>query len=140
MPFTPRRAKGPEPPPPIDLTDEHVMAAMDRAAEIRRRNAVNPSEVSIQPMAAIDAMRATQNYRLRSYAYRLHHHDSTTPDPWWFVGWIGQEPSERDVGLAVSLRLSRSWEVWLNVEDGRVWLKFDRQIARATRDRDDPYP
>lgn len=77
---------------------------------------MRPDEVTAQPMLASDAMSITRSYRRHSWGARL---DRSGPDPWWWIGWVHQTP-DRD------RTRRRTWAVWLDIEDGRVGLRFQR--------------
>lgn len=123
MPFNPRRHKGPVPPEPIALTDEEIAHALERAAELRRQVVEKPEDVSIVAMSAYDVIRTTQSYRTRSEGYRRRYWQSREEDPWWWIGWVKQETTMAVPDEFGMTRFERTWEVWFNVADGRVWLK-----------------
>jgi hypothetical protein len=113
MPHNPRRTRDRDPIAEV-LTDEQIGEAMARAVELRQRCILDPACASPQPMPAWDAMMFTRGYRRHSWDYRTEH---TGPDPWWWIGWV-HEPVGDD---------RRTWEVWLDVQEGRVWLKRARR-------------
>jgi hypothetical protein len=39
------------------------------------------------------------------------------------VGWVKQESRRLVAGEFGMMTFDQTWEVWLNVADGRVWLK-----------------
>lgn len=137
MPFNPRRDKRPPAPPPVDITDAQIAAAMERAVALRRRNAVRPERVRAQPMFAQDAVRATEDCRT-SYHYRIAQARGLAPDPWWWIGWVHQEEPSPWPPPPGCRPYNRTWAVWLNVDDGRVWLRWERHVAAT--DPGDPYP
>jgi len=104
------------------LTDEQIIDAMGRALELRRRSAIEPERVTAQTLRAAEAIDLTRNYRHHSHGYRVQHlpdpDDLTEPrtDPWWWIGWVHYSLGEE----------RQTWEVWLDIEAGRVWLKYDR--------------
>lgn len=138
MPFNPRRERRAPPPPAVRLTDEQIAEALERALTLRRRAANDPAQVTAQAMTAYDAIRATEQYRDRSYRYRVRHTFAGQADPWWWIGWVHQEAPSDYTPFAGRLGYRRSWEVWLSSEDGRVWLKLER-YGKAWG-VDDPYP
>ena len=115
MPFTPRRERErPDQLPPL-LADEQIADAMGRAVALLRRTALNPDAVEGQAMNAWDAMSITRNYRLHSFL-------AGRSDPWWWIGWVHDTPPRNGADR-------RTWAVWLNLEDGRVWLRLHRGWA-----------
>jgi hypothetical protein len=135
VPHNPRRSRALNPPTTI-LTDDQIAEAMARAVDLRRRTARDPDAVRPQAMSAADAVRMTETWRLNTRWYRFGHGHDPDHDPWFWVGWVGLETPW---GFATPLGQDRyrgTWAVWLNVEDGRVWLRWERHGRVA----DDPYP
>lgn len=137
MPHNPRRSRSPEPDPAVSFTKEQIAGAIDRALEIRRRTAVNATDVSAQPMNPHDAVRSTEAYRYHSHSYRRKHLGKEVDDPWYQIGWIEQVTRWDFVTDLGHDHYCQIWEVWLSVSDGRVWLKYDRSLNWP--DEDDPY-
>ena len=126
MPFNPRRPRKSEEPPSVVLTASQITAAIDIAVELRRRAAINANEVQGQPLHPADAVRSTEGYRLHSESYKMKRRGITAPDPWWRVGWVSQQPEGSWMTPPSQTAFLRTWEVWLNVDDGRVWLRSKR--------------
>lgn len=129
MPHNPRnrdiRAAEHERAQAVTPTDEQITEAMGRAVELRRRTAVQPDQVQATPFSAYEARDLTRGYRTHSWWYRMHHKG---PDPWWWIGVLSQVIGD----------WHRDWHVWLNVDDGRVHLRFQRPWRG---DEDEcPYP
>ena len=130
MPHNPRKRdiRALDRPLPIVLTNDQIAEAMERALALRLRSAVDPEVVETQAMDVWDAMDLTRGYRTHSWWYRMNHEG---PDPWWWIGWVHETPGGE-------WWRKRTWEVWLNVDDGRVHLRFDRPWRG---DEDEcPYP
>ena len=132
MPHNPRRQRVVQP-PDSGLTTERIAAAMERARELRRRTACDPGDVRCVPMAPADVASRAKGRRL----HMPWTDEAPRHDPWCLVGWLRHEriwgftdPLGRD-------RYDQTWEVWLNLDDERVWLKLGRWCRRA---KDDPYP
>ena len=115
MPFTPRRERERPDPTAVLLTDQQIADAMDRAIALRRRTAISLDTVEGQAMTVSDAMGVTRNHRLHSFL-------AGREDPWWWVGWVHDKPGG-------DMERRRTWAVWLNVADGRVWLRLQRGWA-----------
>ena len=131
MPHNPRRPRGPES-TEIELTTERIADALARAVALRRRTAVDPDGVRAVAMVVSDAARSTKQRRAP-----VPWDQPEVRNPWVLVGWVRHE---HDRGAADERwwdRFDLTWDVWLNVDDGRVWLKLSRSGRGA---KDDPYP
>ena len=126
MPFNPRRDKSPQPPPAVNLSTEQIRSALERAVDLRRQNAIRPEDVQGHALCPGDAIQSTEGYRRNR---RWHTAGDTQPaerDAWWRVGWITQEPAASIQTPPSQTVFRATWEVWLNVDDGRVWMKTKR--------------
>jgi hypothetical protein len=124
-------------PPTVVLTDEQIVAAIARAVALRQHTAIRPDDVHGQPMTAHDAVRMTESWRLHTQWYRMARSGQPDPDPWWWIGWVGQETPRGVVDELNRRCYHRTWAVWLNAADGRVWLRWERHGYEAI---DAPYP
>lgn len=138
MAHNPRRSRPPEPEPLLILTKEQIADAMAEAVALRRRCMPDPDEVQPQPLHPRDAVGYTEGWRVHSRWYRTKRYRATETDPWWRVGWVTEESPANCLETWDHPCWHRTWEVWVNVDDGRVWLKPERRVRRA--DTDDPYP
>jgi hypothetical protein len=130
----PRRDRTPA--PPSVLTNDQIAEAMAKAVALRRKTACDSAVVDVVALDARDAARATEGWRLNT---RRHRNGRDADDEAWFlVGWVGVE-----VPWVFANELGRScyaatWQVWLNADDGRVWLRLERHGRWA--EAGDPYP
>lgn len=126
-----------KPPITLTITDEQVAAAMDRALALRRASSRDPHTVRATALTAADAMRATLNRRRISGGSRMMRGRSAERDAWVWIGWVSIETEPWGFATALGQdRDLRTWEVWLDPTDERVWLKLER----VGRFADDPYP
>src|SRR5215207_2302220 len=131
MPHNPRRPRVPDVPDAV-LTGDKIDDALERAVALRRKTAKDPNDVRAIALNVTEAARSTKHRRAPADWDRLPERD-----PWFLVGWV---VLQRDWGFADGWgwdRYDRTWDVWLNVDEGRVWLKLSR-LGR--RPKDDPYP
>jgi hypothetical protein len=131
VPHNPRRQRVQDATDPA-LTGERIAAALDRASALRRKTAIDPDDVRIVPLNVSKATQSTENRRAPVDWDR-----PAERDPWVLVGWV---KLERGWGFTDRYgwdRYDRTWEVWLNVDDDRVWLKLGRWSCRP---KDDPLP
>lgn len=137
MPHNPRRSPYPEPEPATVVTDEQIAAAMAAAVALRRRTVRDPDDVQPQPLDAYNAVRYTESDRSLSYWHRLHREGRA--DPWYLVGWVNQETRCEVDPFGLRWCACRcGWDAYLNVEDGRVWLRWARQYTN--KDERDSHP
>jgi hypothetical protein len=136
VPHNPRRSREPE--PASILTQGQIADALDRAVALRRRCARDPEEVQPQPHHPGDAVGDTEGWRLNTRWCRTKRCGATEPDPWWWVGWVNEASPANCLELGELPCWPSTWAVWLNVGDGRVWLKLERY--RRWADPGDPYP
>jgi hypothetical protein len=120
------------------LTDDQIAEVMARAVALRRRTARNPADVEAQPLSACDAIAMTENWRLHTRRSRFRYGADAGADPWYWIGWVGQETPAGCIERFGGPCSHQAWAVWLNVGDGRVWLKLERH-GRWT-EPGDPYP
>jgi hypothetical protein len=126
----------PDPPSAISLTDEQIACAMTRAVALRRQSASHAATVTAHPRRADDAIRATETWRFHTRWQRLARGDRSERTPWVWIGWVSVETTPWGFARFDRERYAEAWEVWLNVDDGRVWLRWERHGRFA----DDPYP
>jgi hypothetical protein len=120
------------------LTDDRIAEAMARAVALRRPTARNPAAVDAQPLSACDAIARTENRRRHTRRSRVRQGADAGADPWYRIGWVGQETPKGCIERFGGPCYFQAWAVWLDVGDGRVWLKLERH-GRWT-DPGDPYP
>jgi hypothetical protein len=111
----------------IDLTMEQIQNAVDQAVNLRRRTAINPDEVRSHALHPADAVRSTEGYRRNRRGDASLQWQQPESDPWWRVGWVMQEPVVSLDAPPSQTQFRQTWEVWLNVDDERVWLKLPRR-------------
>jgi hypothetical protein len=126
----------PDPPRTIALTDQQIAEAMARAVALRKQSACDAATVTAQPRHSDDAIRATKTWWFHTRWRRLARGDRTERPAWVWIGWVSVETRPRGVARFGGDRYSEAWEVWLNVADGRVWLRWERHGRFA----DDPFP
>src|SRR5262249_46313873 len=131
---TPRRDRSPAPPPV--LTDCQIAEAMARAVELRRRTVRDPAAVDAVALDARDAVHMTEGWRLNTQRHRIGR--DADADPWYWIGWVSVEVPWRFTTILGRDAYDATWAVWLNVADGRVWLKLERHGRWA--EEGDPYP
>jgi hypothetical protein len=103
-----------------------IAEAMTRAHAQRCHPGIDPASVEIVALDSLDAVEKTERSWRHRYGIWARRLNATPPDPWWLVGWL-----TIDV-----FPMPRRWAVWLNGEDGRVHVRFQRNGQGA----DDPYP
>ena len=134
MAHTPRRDRTPSSPLPV--TDLQIAEAIARAVALRRRTVHDPATVDAVALDARDAVRMTEGWRLNTRRHRIGR--DAEDDLWYWVGWVGVEvPWDHTTALGCRC-YAATWQVWLNAEDDRVWLRLERH-GRWAKD-DDPYP
>ena len=138
MAHNPRRSPSSEIDSPPILTRDQIAEAMERAVALRRRCMPDPEAVQPQPLHPHDAVGYTEGWRENTRWYRAKRYGVTDPDPWYWIGWVNEESPANCLDLGVHPCWYRTWEVWFNLSDGRVWLKPERRIRRT--DPADPYP
>jgi hypothetical protein len=99
---------------------------------LRQKTAKDPNDVRAIGLNVSEATRSTKHRRTPAGWDR-----PAARDPWFMVGWVKLESEWGFVDDRGWDRYDQTWEVWLNVDDDRVWLKLGRWCRRA---KDDPYP
>jgi hypothetical protein len=109
---------------------------MAKAVALRRRTLRDQATVDAVALDPRDAVRATEGWRLNSRRYGLGR--DSYGDPWVLIGWVAVEVPW-DFTTALGHRCYHgTWQVWLNLDDGRVWLRRERHGRWA--EAGDPYP
>lgn len=102
---------------------DQIQTAVAQAVELRRRTAVNPDEVQGHALHPSDAIQSTEGYRRKRQKDARFQWQKPEHDPWWRVGWITHEPLVSLDSPPSQTLYRRTWEVWFNIEDDRVWLR-----------------
>jgi hypothetical protein len=131
-----RRSRVPEEDSPPVLTKDLIAEAMAKAVALRHRVASDPAEVDALALRPHDAIGYTEGWRRNTRWYRAKRYGATEPDPWYWIGWVTHETPAGCVERCEKPCREHTWAVWVNVDDGRVWLRLERY----GRDADDPYP
>jgi hypothetical protein len=72
------------------------------------------------------AVARTENWRTNTRGYRFSRLGDGGDDPCYLIGWVTLERPWAFKNATGQDRYDQTWQVWLDITEGRVWLKLER--------------